>query len=86
MGYAKAVALRDGYSKLRIGMSREEVLTIFGNPQSQRINDGTEAISWWNRENKGLFRGGVIERRVRVEIKDNKVIGFDGENIDTSTL
>lgn len=85
MGYAKAVALKEGYHKLKLGMSRDEVISLFGEPQSQRIKDGTETLGWWNREYRGLIRGGSLERRVVVEIEDDKVIGFDGENVDAST-
>ena len=85
MGYAKAVAMQEGYRKLRLGMSKEEVIALFGNPQSQRIKDGTEILGWWNREYRGLLFGGSMERRIVVEIEDNKVVGFDGENIDAFT-
>lgn len=86
MGMFKANDLKKGYRQLEIGMSKEDVLKLFGQPDSIKERDGIKIASWWNREFKGWVRGGSIERRVTVEIKDDKVIGYDAENIDASLL
>lgn len=82
----KASNLKNGYRLLKIGMSKLEVLSLFGQPDSQKCYEEKEILGWWNREFKGLLRGGAFERRITVELKDDKVIGFDGENVDMSTL
>lgn len=84
MGMMKASAFKEGYRKLRIGMEKKDVLSIFGPPDSQKVRENTEILGWWSREFKGLLRGGSIERKITVEFIDGKVSGFDGENIDAS--
>lgn len=57
---------------------------MLGSPDSQRVRNGVETYAWWNREFKGVLRGGNIERRITVEFEDDIVIGYDGQNIDAS--
>lgn len=84
MGTMKGYALKQGYQQLRLGMTRDEVFSLFGTPDSQRIHNGVEILGWWSREFKGLLRGGSVERRVTVEFEYGRVVGFDGENVDAS--
>lgn len=84
MGMMKGNSFKEGYQKLKIGMDKEDVIELFGAPNSQKVKDGVETFGWWSREFKGLLRGGSIERRITVEFTDGKVTGFDGENIDAS--
>lgn len=86
MSYRKAVSLKEGYKSLRLGMSKDEVISLFGEPQSQKIRDGIETFSWWDTEFKGILRGGRMERRVTVEFEDGKVTSFDGHNVDVMAL
>ena len=86
MGIAKASHFKNAYSKLRLGMSKEEVLNMLGDPNSLKVRSGIEIYTWWNREFKGLLRGGTIERRIIVEFDKDIVCGYDGENIDASVL
>ena len=84
MGMIKGSALKDGYSRLKIGMSKDEVISMFGQPNSVKARNGIETLAWWSREFKGMLRGGTIERRVEVEFENGLVCGYDGENIDAS--
>ena len=75
----------EGYARLRIGMSREEVIKLFGEPDSQRVRSGVETLKWEVQEWKGFIRGGRMTRNVVVEFEDGKVIGYDGENVNVTT-
>ena len=81
MGFFRANKLVNGYSRLKIGMSKEEVLNLFGEPNGQKVKNGEETLIWTNLEFKGILRGGNIERRIEVIFENGKVIGYDGENM-----
>ena len=82
---SKGADLKRGYAELRIGMSREEVIQLFGRPDSERIRNGVEILKWEVQEWKGFIRGGRMTRSVVVEFEDEKVVGYDGENINVTT-
>ncbi len=84
MGFFKANKFIDGYSKLKIGMAKDEVISFFGQPNGQKTKDGEEILVWTNSEFKGALRGGTIERRIEVAFSDGKVIGYDGQNMSQS--
>ena len=84
MGMAKGANFKKSYATLKIGMPKEEVISMLGEPNSVKKRDGIETYSWWSREFKGLMRGGSIERRITVEFENDVVCGYDGENIDAS--
>lgn len=73
-----------GYAKLKVGMTKAEVLALFGDPTGCRVKDGVETLTWKHSEFKGFLRGGTIVRSVVVDIVDDKVTGYDSENIDRS--
>lgn len=81
MGFFKANKFIDGYSKLIIGMPKEEVLNLFEEPNGQKVKNGEETLIWTNSEFKGALRGGTIERRIEVTFEDGKVTGYDGQNM-----
>lgn len=74
--------MKSAYTKLKLGMTKDEVLKILGNPDSQRMSNGIEIFGWFDGEWVGIFRGGRIERRIVVEFENNLVIGFDGTNVN----
>lgn len=82
---SKGAELKRGYAELRIGMSREAVIQLFGSPDSERIRNGVEILKWEVQEWKGFIRGGRMTRSVVVEFEDGKVVGYDGENINVTT-
>lgn len=84
MVFFRANKFIDGYSKLEIGMPKEKVLDLLGKPNGQKVKDGEEILVWLNSEFKGALRGGTIERRIEVTFSDNKVTGYDGQNISAS--
>lgn len=84
MGMFKGANFIKAYHNLSIGMARDEVISMFGQPNSRKIRGETEILGWWSREFKGLLRGGSIERRATVEFENGLVTGYDGENIDVS--
>lgn len=86
MGMLKGYDLKKGYRKLQIGMPLADVLKLFGQPDSVKVRENIKILGWWSREFQGWARGGSIDRRVTVEIQDDKVVGYDGENIDASIL
>lgn len=81
MGFFKANKFIDGYSKLKLGMTKEEVIKLFGDPNGKKVKNGEEIFSWTNSEFKGVLRGGRFERRIEVTFEDGKVTGYDGENM-----
>lgn len=84
MGFFKANKFIDGYSKLKIGMSKQEVIELFGEPNGQKIKNGEETLVWTNSEFKGALRGGTIERRIECTFEDEKLTGYDGQNMSQS--
>lgn len=84
MGFFRANKLIAGYSRLKIGMLKDEVLDLLGEPNGQKLKNGEETLIWTNSEFKGALRGGNIERRIEVIFEDGKVIGYDGENMSYS--
>lgn len=73
-----------GYAQLKVGMSKAEVIELFGEPTGCRVKDGVETLTWKHSEFKGFMRGGTIVRSVVVDIVDGKVTGYDSENMDRS--
>lgn len=82
---SKGAVLKNGYAELHIGMSREEVIELFGDPDSVRVRGGVEILKWEVQEWKGFIRGGRMTRNVVVELEEGKVVGYDGENINVTT-
>lgn len=79
--------MKDSYNRnLRIGMSRSEVIALFGEPTTVgRSADGTEVLHWTL--NESSIRSAFDKdptRSVKVVIKDGKVVSYDGHNINKS--
>ena len=84
MGFFKAGKMIEGYSQLKMGMSKEEVIKLLGEPNGHKMIDGVETMIWSNTEFKGWVRGGTMERKIEVNFKDDKVVGYDGQNMSAS--
>lgn len=84
MGFFKANKFINGYSKLKIGMPKEEVIELLGEPNGQKVKNGEETLVWTNSEFKGALRGGAIERRIEITFEDGKLTGYDGQNMSQS--
>ena len=80
----KAEKMQKGYAKLKVGMSGDEVIEIFGRPDSEGVRNGVTLLGWHTQEWRGVLRGGRVTRSVEVEIQDGKVIGYNGHNINMS--
>lgn len=76
--------MQKGYGKLRVGMTRAEVVDILGRPDSEGFRNGVEIMGWENQEWKGILFGGRITRSIEIELTDEKVVGFVGKNINVS--
>ncbi len=84
MGVFKAGRMISGYKQLRQGMSKEEVISLLGEPNGQKKRGGVETLVWRNTEFKGWMRGGNMERTIEVDFEDGKVCGWDGQNMSAS--
>lgn len=84
MGMLKGAKFQEAYSKLDLGVPKQTVINMLGEPDSKRLVDGIEKYTWVSREFKGLLRGGSVERKIIVEFKDGVICGYDGENIKAS--
>lgn len=84
MGFFKAGKMIDGYAQLRVGMTKNDVITLLGDPSGQRTRNGVETLIWSNTEFKGWARGGNMERKIEVDFEDGKVTGWDGQNMSAS--
>ena len=84
MGFFRAGKMIHGYSQLKIGMRKDKVIEFLGKPNGYKIINGIETMIWSNTEFKGLLRGGNIERRIEVNFQNEKVVGFDGQNMSVS--
>ena len=83
-GVSKGSNMKESYENLEIGMTKDEVLSMLGDPDSVKKRGESLVLTWWNREFKGFLRGGTIERRIIVEFENDIVTGYDGENMDAS--
>lgn len=81
----KGERMKRGYEKLREGMARNEVIEIFGEPDSKGLRNGIELLGWETQEWKGVLRGGRVTRSLEIELKDGKVVGYNGHNITISS-
>lgn len=72
------------YSQLKIGMSKQEVMDMLGEPTGIRARDGVETLTWKHSEFKGFLRGGNIVRTIIVDFENGKLTGYDSENMDKS--
>ena len=81
----KGERMKRGYEKLRVGMTRNEVIEIFGTPDSKGVRNGVETLGWETQEWKGVLRGGRVTRSLEVELKDGTVVGYNGHNINMSS-
>ncbi len=84
MGFFKANKLIDGYSQLTIGMHKQKVISLLGDPSGRKVKGNEETLVWTNSEFKGALRGGTIERRIEVTFEDERVTGYDGQNMSSS--
>lgn len=82
--FNKAKQMQKGYARLKVGMSKSEVIEMLGQPTGQRTANGTETLTWKNSEFKGWARGGTMTRSITVDFVNGIVTGYDGENIDRS--
>lgn len=73
-----------GYSRLKIGMSKSEVTDLLGEPTGLRVRDGIETLTWKHSEFKGFLRGGNIVRTIIADFENEKLTGYDSENMDRS--
>ena len=76
--------MQNNYSQLHIGMSKREVIMMFGEPHSRRLAGNREILRWEMNEWKGFIRGGRLTRSVSVEFEDGVVVGYDGNNINVT--
>lgn len=82
----KSSSMIDGYTKLTIGMSKQEVLAILGNPTGVRKHEGIETLTWKHSEHKGFLRGGTMVRTIIADFEEEKLTGYDSDNMDRSRL
>ncbi|MBR1867983.1 MAG: hypothetical protein IJ800_05335 [Clostridia bacterium] len=86
MGIFTASKMIDGYSKLKIGMEKQEVIDLLGEPTGMRNRNGVETFTWKHSEFKGFLRGGNVVRTIIADFEDGKLTGYDSENMDKSVL
>lgn len=84
MRWFQAKKMVNGYSQLRVGMSKKEVISILGQPSGQRVRGGIETLIWSSTEFRGIARGGSMERKMEVDFENGKVTGWDGSNMSAS--
>ena len=80
----KSQNMKSSYHKIKIGMTREEVISMLGEPTSKGMNeDGSEILRW--NLNEGAIQAAWDKdatRSVVVTIKEGKVAAYDGHNIE----
>ncbi len=84
MGWFQSSKMVDGYSRLKVGMTKKQVISLLGQPSGQRVRNGIETLMWSSTEFRGIIRGCSMERKMVVDFKDDKVTGWDGQNMSAS--
>lgn len=77
----KPARMKKGYAKLELGMSIDEVISILGQPTGRKLSNGTQTLTWRISEFKGLARGGTKQRSIIAEFENDKLIGYDSDNM-----
>lgn len=72
------------YSQLKVGMSKQEVFNLLGDPTGIRCRNGVETLIWKHSEFKGFLRGGNIVRTIIADFENEKLTGYDSENMQKS--
>lgn len=72
----------NGYSRLKVGMSEDEVISLLGTPTGTRALNGIETLTWKHSEFKGWARGGTIVRSITADFENKVLTGFDSDNMD----
>lgn len=72
------------YSRLKIGMSKQEIIDMLGEPTGTRVQNGVETLTWKHSEFKGFLRGGNIVRTIVADFENEKLTGYDSEHMDKS--
>ena len=57
MGMIKGAKFKECYKQLGIGMPKSKVIDMLGVPNSVKVRNGLEILTWWSREFKGILRG-----------------------------
>lgn len=68
------------------GMTKDEVLSIMGEPTSKEYDGNKEILIWEKSQWKGIQNGGTVTRGVKVVIVNNKVVSVSNKNLDKSTF
>ena len=84
MSTSKSRQMVKGYSQLKVGMSKSEVISLLGRPSGQRTRNGIETLVWSSTEFKGFLCGGNMERKLEVDFENDRVTGWDGQNMSAS--
>lgn len=75
--------MQKDFSEIKVGMTREELITLLGQPTSSgATDDGKTILKWEHNEFKGLAAGGNVKRKITVELKDKKVVAFSGDELN----
>lgn len=72
------------YSQLKIGMNKQEIIDMLGEPTGTRVRNGIETLTWKHSEFKGFLRGGNIVRTIVADFENGKLAGYDSDNMDKS--
>ena len=76
-------AFKSNSNSLKMGMTKNEVISIMGNPSYQTSHqDGSYTLVYEKSEWKGIFRGGTRTRKIELVFSaEDKVISI-GKNSD----
>lgn len=83
----KAKHMRRAYTEIYIGMPIKELIEIIGSPDSVgRRADGIDILTWNNDEKmfQPLWKRETT-RAIVVEVKDQIIISYNGQNINNRT-
>ena len=76
----------DDAESIKVGMTKEEVLSIMGSPTTTEQDENKTILIWEKSQWKGIQNGGTVTRGIKVVFVENKVISISNKNLDKSTF
>lgn len=79
----KQKQFKDAANKIGIGMSKNEVFDILGEPEGDQINqEGYRCVYVWKKvERKNIRYGGSFTRKITIIFENEKVVNIKREEI-----
>ena len=81
----KIANMRNAYNSISPNISVDEIFKIAGMPDSVVGTYYDGILTWQDSVWKGIFRGGIVYRKLIVFTKGGKIVQYSSENLNVSS-